>query len=295
MHIHAYHGGRIQPERRRAAPLDGRDGYGYELALLTPATLMRLQADAGNRSVAALLGTTPRAAPTVQRCPGGCDCAHEPPDDHRAAAAGTPQARISLQRQGARPVSHLPPSGESEPAQPCPPTVRPSVNDSYIIAKRRVNRAIEHLAESVSSGVVDPHLRSLMHRHFQVSRSASTQARHVAMAQRLLRGYREIARGMVAGHAGVSCNGTECRGSGDVAYVRRGDPIRIFLCPALLDFNRLRSDPLDVASTWVHELSHEMLGARDHEYYRHTESTSLETATALTNADSWAHFAIHAG
>jgi hypothetical protein len=68
--------------------------------------------------------------------------------------------------------------------------------------------------------------------------------------------------------------------------------LNVFFCDRQRSVSNLFSDPWDLASMWVHEISHEVIGTTDVEYYNHKDTTTLAPATALTNADCWGNFMI---
>jgi hypothetical protein len=181
------------------------------------------------------------------------------------------------------------PSGETEAVQPCGLADRLLSFTTWSMASAKLAVNIPALQFAKSSGIVTDNLKTALSRHFGVATTDSAAQQTTVAA--LLDGYKTIMATILVGIDSVSCGGTECRPN-DYAYVYPGAPVRIFFCDTQRSVANLFSDPWDLASTWIHELSHEMIGTRDLEYYNHSSTTSLASAQALGNADCWGNFAI---
>ena len=248
-----------------------------------------LQRAAGNRATGELLDgasrartQTPASRPiTVQRCgstsPESCAC-----------HADRSPASTALQRQIGGNVAPGP-SGETEAVRPCSLGDRALAFTTWAIATAKLNENIPFLELVAATGLSTPHYKNRLLSHFGVP--LADNATQISMARTLADGYRQILTTMAGGINSVSCGGAQCR-PGDYAYVFPGTPVNIFFCDTQQSVRNLFRDPLDLASTWIHEVSHEILGTTDVGYYNHRGRTSLAPAAALTNADCWGNFMV---
>lgn len=247
-----------------------------------------LQRAAGNRATGALLEanrnhreTSANGEVILQRCgatsPESCDCHAE-----------TTSTSKAVQRQVGGNVAPGE-SGETEAVRPCSLGDRALAFTTWAIASAKLSENIPFLELVAATGLHTPHYRSKLLQHFGVPLADSATQR--TMARTLADGYRQIQATMAGGINNISCGGAQCR-PGDYAYVFPGTPVNIFFCDTQQSVRNLFSDPLDLASTWIHEVSHEILGTTDVGYYNHSASTSLAPAAALTNADCWGNFMV---
>jgi hypothetical protein len=180
-------------------------------------------------------------------------------------------------------------SGETEATQPCGIGDRVLAFTTWSLATAKLMENIPFLELVARTGLRSRNYKRKLLRHFGVP--LTDRAQQIAMARTLADGYRQIFSTMAGGIDNVSCGGTQCR-PGDYAYVYPGTPINVFFCDTQRSVRNLFKDPLDLASTWIHEISHEIIGTTDVEYYNHKSTTTLTTAAALTNADCWGNFMV---
>ena len=240
--------------------------------------VLLLQRAVGNAATAVLI--TPGRRLAIQRCGSTprseCGCHSTQQNDS--------EADLDVQRAPGTPAPGL------EATQPCGVGDRLLAFTTWALATTKLQANISPLYLSRVTGLMTTNLKNNLNRHFGVAVTDTTEQKRVVGI--LLAGYRQILRAMVGGIESVSCGGTGCQ-PGDYAYVYPGGGVnRLFFCDAQRNVATLFSDPFDLASTWIHELSHLLVGTGDSEYYNHSGSTTLTTAQALTNADCWGNFMV---
>ena len=259
----------------------------------TPPNLLHLQRLAGNRAVTGLLDRRPSTAPivtapwvvpqlapvqapTIQRCgrtpASQCDC-HPP--TLGPAQRQDDQAAAPVQRKD---YANTHTCGVSESAR---------IFSSWAVAVAKLTENIPFLAASWASGVATPNLKSNLLRHFKVAKNDKAERKRVL--GRLVSGYTTILGRMGPGLAKVRCGGTHCKHNW-YAYTFGGtNNSTIWLCG--VEFSN--KPTLDLASTWIHELSHAFFSTVDNGYYTYTgAATVADTNACLTEADCWGNFMV---
>jgi hypothetical protein len=263
---------------------------------LSSSLALSLQSSLGNRATRQILrgprvprlhiATTPAPEQVIHRCggqsPDSCGC-------HAVSSKSAAVSRsLTLQRQIGGNVAPGA-SGETEAVQPCGVGDRLLAFTTWAMATAKLAENIPFLELAARTGIRSYNYKRKLLRHFGVS--MRDRALGINMARTLADGYRQILSTMAGGIDNVSCGGTQCR-PGDYAYVYPGTPINVFFCDTQRSVKNLFKDPWDLASTWVHEISHEVLGTNDVEYYNHKGTTTLNPTAALTNADCWGNFMV---
>ena len=86
----------------------------------------------------------------------------------------------------------------------------------------------------------------------------------------------------------VRCGGTQCQHNW-YAYTFGGTNANsIWLCG--VEFTQ--KPTLDLASTWIHELSHAFYSTADNGYYTYTGSTTQDLNGSLNEADCYGNFMV---
>jgi hypothetical protein len=254
-----------------------------------PSHLMHLQRLAGNRAVVGLMEGRPQELPgaepaasglliprSVQRCgsipPANCGC--------RAPRAG------ALQREeGASPATVQ--RVDYSATHTCGLSESARVFSSWAVAVAKLTENIPSLAASFAAGVATPNLKSNLLRHFKVAKNDKTERSRVL--GKLVRGYSSILLRMGPGLAKVRCGGSSCEHD-DYAYTRSNSGnSTIWLCN--VEFTN--KPILDLAATWIHELSHSLFDTDDNGYYTYTGSAQVaDTNACLNEADCWGNFMV---
>jgi len=157
---------------------------------------------------------------------------------------------------------------------------------SWAVATTKLLENLPFLRLAYISGLASSNLKSNLRRHFGVAENNRSERQRVL--KRLISGYDDILSRMGAGLGKVRCGGQHC-GHNWYAYTfgNRRDNI-IWLCGVQFQDKPI----LDLASTWIHELSHNLLGTTDSQYYMYTGATTLGTNAALNEADCWGNFMV---
>lgn len=250
----------------------------------SPASLLHLQRLAGNGAVANLVGgrgasrgaTLPdhtERSWAVQRCgsipASRCGC-HGPDVSLQAEEGGSP----TVQRVD---YTNTHTCGVSQSAR---------IFSSWAVAVAKLTENIPAVTASWATGLYTPNLKDKLKRHFNVDKTDKAEQKRVL--SKLARGYPQILLRMGPGLAKVRCGGTQCEHD-DYAYASSGSGnSTIWLC------NEEFTDKpiLDLAATWIHELSHVLFDTDDDGYYTYSGATTLNTNKALNEADCWGNFMV---
>lgn len=134
------------------------------------------------------------------------------------------------------------------------------------------------------TGVHTPLLKRKLQKHF----AATTAAERKQVLRRIVPRYHMILLKMGPGLAKVRCGGTSCEHN-DYAYTNSGSSnSTIWLCN--VEFSK--RPILDLAATWIHELSHSLYDTDDNGYYTYQNSTSQDLNGSLNEADCYGNFMV---
>jgi hypothetical protein len=169
----------------------------------------------------------------------------------------------------------------------CRPSESARVFSSWAVAVAKLTENLPSLTASWASGIATPNLKSNLLRHFKVAKNDKAGRQRVL--SKLVRGYGMILLKMGPGLAKVRCGGTSCAHD-DYAYTTSGSSnSTIWLCN--VEFTN--KPILDLAATWIHELSHSLFDTDDNGYYTYNNSATVaNTNECLNEADCWGNFMV---
>ena len=242
------------------------------------AGVLDLQRRFGNAAVGQLLtAQRPPVAPqqlqrsAVTSCGGGCGgggrCACQ------AAERDEPDGAASVQRKPTYDSTHT--CGVSESAR---------IFSSWAVAVAKLVENLPVLDLALLTGVHTPHLKRKLQKHF----NATDAAERKQVLKKIVPRYNMILLKMGPGIAKVRCGGDDCEHN-DYAYTNSGSSnSTMWLCNEEFASNPI----LDLAATWIHELSHSLYDTDDNGYYTYTGSTTLDLAGSLNEADCYGNFMV---
>ena len=201
-------------------------------------------------------------------------------------------SHLDARLSGRAPLYEPPPSPEAEAGTGPELPDLPHLANAWLLASERLAVVIDALREA-AAGNITSRYECYVNKHFNVPTQDRTAQKETANV--LLEGYSKIQSRILPG-VGFEWRKMEA-GKGEcdpntAAYVYAGRPIRVFICELQVCPRQIPTDPVKMAGTWIHELSHDLLGTEDNEYYHHQDSCPLNRAQSLINADSWENFAI---
>lgn len=169
----------------------------------------------------------------------------------------------------------------------CGPKESARIFSSWAVAIAKLTENLPALELSYATGLATPNLKSNLLRHFKVPKNDKVARQRVL--NKLIRGYNWILLKMGPGIAKVRCGGTHCEHD-DYAYTSSGsNNSTMWLCN--VEFTN--KPILDLAATWIHELSHSLFDTDDKGYYTYTGSTTRPTTDeSLNEADCWGNFMV---
>jgi hypothetical protein len=134
------------------------------------------------------------------------------------------------------------------------------------------------------TGLHTPNLKSKLARHFR----ADTKAKRQKVLKKIVPRYHMILLKMGPGLAKVRCGGTACQHNW-YAYTSSGSSnSTIWLCGVQF----MQKPILDLAASWIHELSHSLYDTDDNGYYTYTGNTSQDLDGSLNEADCYGNFMV---
>lgn len=240
--------------------------------------LLGLQQLAGNAAVSQLIRHQrgrqvvrhPVQRTVVQACGGKCGgggkCACQ------SQARDRDQPDVTVQRKPTYDTTHT--CGLSETAR---------IFSSWAVA---VAKLVENLPalDFAMTGLHTPSLKTYLKKHF----AAKTAKERKKVLKKILPRYHMILAKMGPGLAKVRCGGTDCD-HGDYAYTGSGSSnSTIWLCNVQFSEKPI----LDLAATWIHELSHSLYDTDDNGYYSYSGSTKLGLDGSLNEADCYGNFMV---
>jgi hypothetical protein len=260
--------------QRRQRPHDPVTGDRVQPAT---ARVLDLQRRFGNAAVGQVLGARqPAVAPRpVQRlgvgscggaCGGGgrcaCQASHRESQDETAAVQ-----RVDYS------TTHT--CGVKESAR---------IFSSWAVAVAKLVENLPALDFAYATGLHTPLLKRKLLKHF----AAGTAAERKAVLKKIVPRYHMILLKMGPGIAKVRCGGTHCEHN-DYAYTNSGSSnSTMWLCN--VEFTN--KPILDLAATWIHELSHSLYDTDDNGYYTYTNATTQTLAGSLNEADCYGNFMV---
>jgi hypothetical protein len=165
----------------------------------------------------------------------------------------------------------------------CGPSESARIFASWAVA---VAKLVENLPalDFALTGLHTPHLKSKLLKHF----NATTKAERQRVLRKIVPRYHQILLRMAPGLARVRCGGTHCQHNW-YAYTFGGSQAStIWLCGVQFTQKPI----LDLASTWIHELSHAFYGTVDLGYYTYTGATTRDLNGSLNEADCYGNFMV---
>ncbi|MFL5927194.1 MAG: M35 family metallo-endopeptidase [Gaiellaceae bacterium] len=133
-------------------------------------------------------------------------------------------------------------------------------------------------------GAHTPLLKRKLLKHFK----ATTAAERKRVLRKVVPRYHMILAKMGPGLAKVRCGGTDCEHR-DYAYTNSGSQnSTLWLCSQTF----IQKPILDLAATWIHELSHSLYDTDDNGYYTYSGSTKLDLDGSLNEADCYGNFMV---
>jgi hypothetical protein len=255
---------------------------------LSPASVPHLQRLAGNRAMATILQRDEHDSRQAGGCScnggGKCSCPHPVQRHVSGHDAGLDWQVETVQRSKTGPAAQ--PVDYSK-THTCGLGEGARIFSSWSFATAKLMENLPAMELSWLTGKATNNLKRNLKKNFNVDEDDKAQRQRVL--GKLIRGYNKILGVMGAGLVAVRCGGPECE-HGDFAYIWPDDKDKvIYLCD--VQFAK-ETSILDLGCMWVHELSHKRLGTDDHGYFSAGESTTLDTDTALDNADCWGNFMV---
>lgn len=165
----------------------------------------------------------------------------------------------------------------------CKPSESARIFSSWAVA---VAKLVENLPalDFAMTGLHTPLLKRKLKKHF----AATTAAERRKVLKKLVPRYHMILLKMGPGLAKVRCGGTHCEHN-DYAYTSSGSSnSTIWLCN--VEFTN--KPILDLAATWIHELSHSLYDTEDDGYYTYKGQTALGLDASLNEADCYGNFMV---
>jgi len=246
------------------------------------AGLLGLQRMAGNAAVGQMVRHQrgPLVAPRpVQRmvvhrcaCGGKCGCGGGAREGEQTEVTSQPEAAV----QRAAPPNY-------KKTHTCGPSETARIVSSWAVA---IAKLVENLPalDFAMTGLHTPLLKRKLKQHFK----ANTQKERKKVLNKILPRYHMILLKMGPALVKVRCGGTSCDHN-DYAYTSSGSSnSTIWLCNQ--EFTK--KPILDLAATWIHELSHSLYDTDDNGYYTYTGSTKLGLDDSLKEADCYGNFMV---
>lgn len=155
---------------------------------------------------------------------------------------------------------------------------------SWAVAVAKLVENLPALDFALLTGLHTPLLKRKLLKHFR----ATTAAERKTVLKKLVPRYHMILLKMGPGIAKVRCGGDHCEHN-DYAYTNSGSSnSTMWLC----NVEFAQKPILDLASTWIHELSHSLYDTDDNGYYSYAGSTSQDLAGSLNEADCYGNFMV---